>query len=84
MKREDYKNNQPYLKAMQFVHENFGTPDAFVKKVVEFAEQKLVVDGYLSKPDYDLFCFHILSEINRNLSLGDMILTGKFMNDAEN
>jgi hypothetical protein len=72
---DDYLTNLPYKKAMEFTNKNFGNPDALSKKVAQFVTENVAQDGYLNRSDYDLFCFHILSQINHVLSLTGLILT---------
>lgn len=80
MIREDHHLSIPYQRATEFVNTFMGSPDAFSKKIATFVNEKMTVDGEISRSEYDLFCYHILSQLQHNLTLTGLILT-KMEND---
>lgn len=61
--------------ANAFMHQTFGTPEAFGNKLSEFVAANLGVNGVITRSDYDLFCHQILSQIRNDMELTGLILT---------
>jgi hypothetical protein len=73
--KNDSRNDKSYTEAIKFANHIFGTPDALSKKLADVVVNNLSVEGEISRSDFNLFCFHILSHLVKTMSLTELILT---------
>lgn len=75
-------SDEVYSKAIQFIDNELGSPHSLSQKIATYLDKNLAVDGAMERSDFDLFCFYILSHLNRTMTMAGLIIE-KYENNAD-
>jgi hypothetical protein len=61
--------------ADQFVNLHFGSYENLIQKIVQDVSKDVAVEGKLSRTEYDLFSYYVLTRVQEALTLAGLIMT---------